>query len=657
MKAQTMDEEITLLAHQLESGTINVATLLARLRILRDEAAAQGNADAVERVDTILAAEASLDEVRQEVATVLDGLEPAAQRAVLHKLREQYQADLARTKDVKTYSRHLAAAAEVFVGLPADEQEAYLHEEAVRLESTAAHGSIGTVNAKFKNGRVLQVYPVFRLEGTARVVPIVGKIEIEWRGKGKNKLFFQARDMETKLLLLTCRVEPEEREVFEKLREFWGYWFILRPDGTAIYVSADHTYDVKHNGPEGVVATAGQLSRQAFVRELRSPLPGGTVISTEDAQRAVTKFEKLGGPLPWPLMPRDDEKEKRDVVVRDYLGLLAALRPATDADSRDLYTRLLRARIFAFETQAALTVVEQATRYSLKVAGLQEYDWRAQDVEKEAAWKAATDEAATRVDFPKTLPFATSWFAWSGGLSPKPRLGVDTPSSILGVLACDDGYLAAIGLDSDGTVAFNIQCAEGAWSALDSGPNLGPWVLTAVLAAVNEHHKYVEQGAPRLSDKQLFVKAAKAGIVKRPIPPMYYTVKLSDVIVRKSAQKEFRRQWKIEWSHRWDVRGHSAARIKRGPLPLDPKLERILVRRGYKIAKPGTPLSAEAYEALMSRDLSPPQASEWVAVLVTWRKGYVKGPADLPYVPSVRRPMAESNGEDAVSVALKEEMR
>jgi hypothetical protein len=91
----------------------------------------------------------------------------------------------------------------------------------------------------------------------------------------------------------------------------------------------------------------------------------------------------------------------------------------------------------------------------------------------------------------------------------------------------------------------------------------------------------------------------------------------------------------IEWSHRWDVRGHECVRIERGQMPASPKDVENLKKRGYRIYE-GMSLLADDAVRLLVRGIRVPGPGEWIAVLSYWRDSFVKGPEEKPYVPAAR---------------------
>jgi hypothetical protein len=167
---------------------------------------------------------------------------------------------------------------------------------------------------------------------------------------------------------------------------------------------------------------------------------------------------------------------------------------------------------------------------------------------------------------------------------------------------------------------------------------LAPWVLNSVIDGINSH-RIVQMGALGL----------KSGLKKRirtlkmPLPPAYYTVPMKAQVLKKSARRTMKRILDMEWSHRWDVRGHECAKIGRGPLPLIPKKHKDLVKRGYTVFTVDK-LNPRAVRVMLTKGAEPRQPNEWIAVKTWWRDPCIKGPQDKPYIPSVHKPM--QIGED-----------
>ena len=400
---------------------------------------------------------------------------------------------------------------------------------------------------------------------------------------------------------------------------------------------------------------------------------------------------------------RDGVVENYLAIVQDLYNLSRGVRgdgsPAPDWSEqksiavRTLWALMRQARIFEFTESAYAALHHAADVYTTERIACQKwkkldegtvFEFDISDEEKHTHVEKIM-EAGQRVPFPDKMPFEACFLAWGDhGITMNEGLfmsrfmyatdwleGKDPVNNphyqeasawsqfvtgrregmgrIVGHLVTASGEVWEFFLAGPGFPPSNPQprptllCApichrhEGSQWTLPY--SLVPWIVTAAIAGVNEHQTVIEEQNKRWEDQKRFKKAMKAGFIKRPIPPPYYTVHMRDDIIQKSARKEFRRQLEIEWSHRWDVRGHRMVRIQRGRIPIDEKTERKLEKRGYKVYYPPfRNLDAESYQILMSRGVSPPEPNEWIAVLVSWRDAFVKGPADKPYVPSVHKP-------------------
>lgn len=140
----------------------------------------------------------------------------------------------------------------------------------------------------------------------------------------------------------------------------------------------------------------------------------------------------------------------------------------------------------------------------------------------------------------------------------------------------------------------------------------------------------VEVKTSHLSRKQKKLLRGTGAHVTMGAPAPYYEVLMRTRLGPSNPDPEPR---EIEWSHRWDVRGHKRTLIRRGALPLSDRDRSKLVTRGYRIfEKPSIPF--EAARALELRGKPPKRDDEWVALKVTSVRAFQKGPEDKPYVPS-----------------------
>jgi len=181
---------------------------------------------------------------------------------------------------------------------------------------------------------------------------------------------------------------------------------------------------------------------------------------------------------------------------------------------------------------------------------------------------------------------------------------------------------------------------------------LGPWVITALIDWINDHQTVIQDGSKLPVYKQTFQKIRSQLHLHRDAPPLYYTVYMRDLVVNKSVRKTFTSRFKktIDWSHRWEVRGHYMVRIKRGAAPLDVKLEKVLRKRKYQLFLDDAQVPFDVWQKLEARGVPPKKANEWLAVLVSFRQDFVKGPEDKPLVPSVRKSARYADGGDERSL-------
>jgi len=246
---------------------------------------------------------------------------------------------------------------------------------------------------------------------------------------------------------------------------------------------------------------------------------------------------------------------------------------------------------------------------------------------------------------PEQLPFDVCYFAPSEPLPLKDvvvhALGLGDfasghEKSLVGlVVSRDIVFEVFAAMTSDAVIEYRpvVLMSGGVWSEI--WVTRGPWLVEALVSIVNEHRTLVEERPRGLSDKLLWQKIRKRGAgMKMPAPPPFYIVNLTASYVKENRRKIFPSRPR-NWQHRWDVRGHEVVRVCRGSLPLLEKVERDLRRRRYKIYV--GPLDADGWKIFSERGMEPKRTGEWVAILTYFRKDFVKGPKDKPYVASVHR--------------------
>jgi hypothetical protein len=258
---------------------------------------------------------------------------------------------------------------------------------------------------------------------------------------------------------------------------------------------------------------------------------------------------------------------------------------------------------------------------------------------------------------PERRPFDCIYF----GYEPKVRVNQDLATlyglhkvaeegilkqfALGGHLVAPDSVMACLMLelhmkDDDGTpklvggTSMMMERHLGEWNAPYT---LAPWIIPSLIRWVNEHKTVVED-TRGLSYRLGVKKWAKKNKIKRLPPPPYYTVRMHDKTLKETAKQGFVSRYKecYEYNHRWTVRGHYMVRVRRGSLPMDSELELKLRNRKYKIFIHDGP-DMETWQHLRNRGIQPKRVDEWMAVLVSWRRDYVKGPEDKPLIPSVRK--------------------
>lgn len=247
------------------------------------------------------------------------------------------------------------------------------------------------------------------------------------------------------------------------------------------------------------------------------------------------------------------------------------------------------------------------------------------------------------VPYPERTPFSDTYFSFGDGVS------VELENAASGILC---GILVtpalAVGLMRAVKVAPAADNPDPHLVLVECWYNDGKWreefwlphaqaLLIALVDLVNNYRSFVLEQEPTASERIKYRQLAKRFVVRRPIPQPYYTIRLKTKVVHTSVYRTARRlaQYSIEFSHRFDVRGHERCKIQRGKLPIDPKTEKILERRGYKLFGAGQP-PEHVCALLQSRGIPLRGGGEWLAVKVFWVSEHIKGPEDKPYVPAVR---------------------
>ena len=167
--------------------------------------------------------------------------------------------------------------------------------------------------------------------------------------------------------------------------------------------------------------------------------------------------------------------------------------------------------------------------------------------------------------------------------------------------------------------------------------SLDPWILTSLVDLVHTYKTFVEEQPRGMKYRAEIKKIAKRFRIKKPIPPPYYTVRLKQDMIEARLSEQFpSTRPKREYSHRFDRRGHERCLFRRGKLPLDPKKETKLRKRGYKIFA-NDPVDLATYRRLAERGMPRKGHDEWLATKSVWIDNQVIGDQSKPYRPAIRK--------------------
>jgi hypothetical protein len=412
-----------------------------------------------------------------------------------------------------------------------------------------------------------------------------------------------------------------------------------------------------------------------------TPLTFGKVVDTAETDIPLNRFHqwadsitnawqtRIYTPTPDPAdeFVSDPELVKRlsklpDVVIHDrtvesFLTLQTEMQRAAIQGNRasiDAAVCCRDARVIQFRPEIVDRVIGEVGSY---VETLIERHKEPDDT-PQTKYERVHEMAAT-LPFPEHLPFENMFFGWGDSVPTSAGVRIlvsqlverDTvtinedhwPRHEDGFVAC---YLLGILVTSrdDGSAWLVIEnktrdtrlllslAVNGAWYAASA--THAPWLLAWFVSAINAHSALNLETSHRLRRQRHLQRYAKA-IGKRPVPRPYYTVVLTPGMMK--VRRTIVNSMPREWRHRWDVLGHFARRIERGPLPLSERDIRDLTTRKYRIFTRLNMPDSDALEALMWTQESPPGEGEWVAIQKIWRTAYIKGPADKPYIPSVHQ--------------------
>lgn len=282
---------------------------------------------------------------------------------------------------------------------------------------------------------------------------------------------------------------------------------------------------------------------------------------------------------------------------------------------------------------------------------------------------------AKQVPFPEPLPFSRVYLGFQEGIHlsmhelmlRRLELSIDGPcvsidsAELLGILLTENNTNADPPIpeasetfrlwyrDGDNNLLSVITTVPlwmdatreeevGTWGARADGwqtpHTLMPWIAHILIDSINQCGSLVLNPVSKLRPvTQMRGHEARWGLTKR-VPPQWYPVKIKNTLIVQRAGALRRVGYRESPSYRFDVRGHERMLVERDKLPLDPKRERDLRSRGYRIF--AGQVDSEIYLKLMKRGMPPKRQDEWLAVLTTQVKPHVKGPEDAPHIRSVR---------------------
>lgn len=446
------------------------------------------------------------------------------------------------------------------------------------------------------------------------------------------------------------------------------------------YREADKTYKEQRQLTldEGVAVAKREAAklrpheREEFHRRFMAALKQATRASDGTSDWVVqVDFDKIAADVKASMRGTPDvrkyqsqqHEKPEDQSLETYLEAIAyTLRVSrqeanTDrrAEAMRMYVAFREARVFHLGQETYAAVHAEADRYTTEMAGLeyQPPNLRREVPEEENRRYVSTFmREAKHQPWPEKFPFPVIYLGYGKGVTLPLESGrLKAPSTIrddieeirvLGHLLTAEGHaltwLQAFvrGPDNVGIVQWcdEARTIEAGWTR---GLDLEPWTLPHLVRIINDHRTFVVEtelsGAVRRSIKE---NRKPLGLDDyKHMPKPYYRLQLQTHVIREKVRKQLGRPAKPK-SYKTDVRGHERCRIRRGPLPIDPKLADKLHKRGYVIYSTNT-LDEDTYQRLSQRGMAFKRADEWLAVKATWVKDHLSSNSpNLPYIPAVR---------------------
>lgn len=325
------------------------------------------------------------------------------------------------------------------------------------------------------------------------------------------------------------------------------------------------------------------------------------------------------------------------------------------AEAMRMYVAFREARVFHIGQETYAAVHQEADRFTTELSGL---DYQPPNLRREvpqeenARYVTTFIREAKHQAWPEKFPFPVIYLGYGQGVVLPLESGrLKAPSTVrddveevrvLGHLLTAEGHaltwLQAVvrGPDNVGVIQWcdEARTIEAGWTR---GLDLEPWTLPHLVRIINDHRTFVIEtevsGAVRRSIRE---NRKPLGLDDyKHMPKPYYSLRLQTHVIRDKVRKQLGRPSKPK-SYKTDVRGHERCRIRRGPLPIDPKLADKLQKRGYVIFSTTT-LDEKTFQRLTERGMAFKRADEWLAVKASWVKDHLSSNnPNVPYIPALR---------------------
>jgi hypothetical protein len=355
----------------------------------------------------------------------------------------------------------------------------------------------------------------------------------------------------------------------------------------------------------------------------------------------------------------NQEKLLRDDVqpVLNYDDGSRVAAEATDeqrrAFTREVFSLLWNARLFVFEPHVYLYAYRQAEMYTTEV--LAGYRYRpagseAPPKEEAEAYMAKILKECKHVEFPQRWPFETVYIGLGQGVHISASdfmvrmehyrqfFRTDIVAAVVRgyvITQKDDGTVIELveyeQADGSSSLIPEIIRTKGNWIRSYS---LVPWMVQIFAHVLEQYRTFIKEVTYTPGQRRDLQKKAKQARMTF-LPKPYYVLRMSSKVLEEQ-ERNAAAGPSFRYTYRFDVRGHERVKVQRGPLPIPPKVEEKLRKRGYQIFL--LDIEDDYLRKLFQRHIAPKRPDEWIAVKSTWVKPHQKGPEDAAYVPAIRVP-------------------